>query len=432
MKKQELKKKSMIWMWVLIIVVGLSVNQAQNVAAQTREVSTFTELIDSLSQADPGDYIVLEDGVYTISGTWAIQLATSDLTIKSKSGNRESVIIEGWGMHGNGHHGFYVTGNNVTIQDLTVQNVRNHCIQTGVNVDNLTVSNCILRDAGEQILKVPASSSADHSENGLVKGCLFEYSQGIGPRYYIGGIDVHRGKDWIIQDNVFRDIRSPGPSIAEHAIHFWNDSRGTLVERNLIITCDRGIGFGLGASTHNAGIIRNNMIYHDGTPGFNDVGIGLESSTDTQVYNNTIFFNHDYPNAIEYRFSATSGVAITNNLTNKAIRKRDNADATLESNITNADPDWFVDPVAGDLHLDFDVTEVLDQGNDITGLLDDIDQELRPQGLGIDIGADEWSDCIADQDSDEDVDGMDLALFITNYEPDCIELFSGLFGNFSK
>jgi hypothetical protein len=50
------------------------------------------------------------------------------------------------------------------------------------------------------------------------------------------------------------------------------------------------------------------MIYHDTSAGFADVAIGLENASGTQVYNNTIFMENSYPNAIEYRFSGTSGV----------------------------------------------------------------------------------------------------------------------------
>ena len=39
------------------------------------------------------------------------------------------------------------------------------------------------------------------------------------------------------------------------------------------------------------------------------------------------------------------------------------------------------------------------------------------------------SGCIADKDGDADVDGMDMALFIIGYNPDCLALFAGEFGN---
>jgi hypothetical protein len=37
--------------------------------------------------------------------------------------------------------------------------------------------------------------------------------------------------------------------------------------------------------------------------------------------------------------------------------------------------------------------------------------------------------CVSDKDGDADVDGMDMALFVTEYNPNCLELFAGEFGN---
>jgi hypothetical protein len=410
------------------LVMGVSVCQARDWI-----VSTAAELAGTVSTSLPGDTILLEDGVYPLSATGTIAVRTAGLTIRGQSGDRAAVVVHGWGMPAHDHNGFWVAADDVTIADLTIQDVGYHCIQTDVNTDRLTVRNCILRDAGEQILKVPAATGADPSDAGLVEGCLFEYSAGVGPRSYMGGIDVHRGSGWTVRDNLFRDIRSPGGSISEHAVHFWNDSRDTAVERNRIVNCDRGIGFGLGTSNHTGGIIRNNTIVHDGTllpdgsPGFDDVGIGLESAPGARVVNNTILFSHAY-NAIEYRFAATTDVQIANNLANRPIQLRNGASATLAANITNASDDWFVDAQAGDLHLAYRVPDVVDQGIAVDDLADDMDRETRPMGMGIDIGADEYADCRADGDGDGDVDGSDLAGLAAEFTPGCLDDFANRFG----
>jgi hypothetical protein len=363
--------------------------------AETYVVETSTQLMDAAAALEPGDTLFLKDATYTIP-TYAVTVRADHVVIAGLSGGRERVIVSGAGMNNDIDHGFWVDANNVTIRDLTIKNVRYHCIQTNVNIDSLRVINCILRDGGEQLLKVPYSASEPSpSEAGLVEGCLFYFSAGIAARGYTGGIDCHFAKNWIVRNNVFRNIRSPEDSPAEHAVHFWTNSENTLVENNVIIDCDRGIGFGLGDVAHIGGTIRNNMIYHRAIGGSDraDVGIGLETCTNTAVYNNTVYFENDYPNAIEYRFSATSGVVIANNLTNKAIRARDNASGTLSTNVTAAQAGWFRSPSSGDLHLSSgSIAAVIDQGTTIDGLTWDIDGDARPQGSRIDIGADEYTD----------------------------------------
>ncbi len=251
----------------------------------------------------------------------------------------------------------------------------------------------MFRDAYEQMLKVSIDPSnySITGDNGLVEDSLFEYPAGIGPQYYIGGIDAHGAKNWIVRRNTFRSIVSPSQTVAEFAIHFWNQSGNPLVEQNVIVDCDRAIGFGLDGRGNTAGIIRNNMIYHSANVGqFADVAIYLEQSPNTQIYNNSIFMENSYPRSIEYRFAETSGVLIVNNLANKPIGARDGATATTGSNLESAAKSLFVNPVKGDLHLLAATAGVIDAGRTVNGLTNDIDGDARPQGAGIDIGADEW------------------------------------------
>jgi hypothetical protein len=267
-------------------------------------VGTVDELVAAVSAANAGGdkEILLEDGIYTLAS--ALVIRADGVTVRSLSGDRSGVTIRGTGLPGTVSHIFFVEGDRFTARDMTLREVYYHAVQMDVDVQAPTFVNLHILDTYEQMIKVPYDVDHPewHSDDGLVEGCLFEYSAGIGPQWYIGGVDAHHAFNWVVRGNTFKNIRSPSNDVAEHAVHFWSDSQNTLVEGNTIINCDRGIGFGLGDRGHVGGIIRNNMIYHDATEGFADVGIGLESASGTQVYNNTVFQEHGYPNAIEYRF----------------------------------------------------------------------------------------------------------------------------------
>ncbi len=355
-------------------------------------VTNVTELVNAVSSANAGGDKIIEvaDGTYALDNM--LWIDADGVTVYSSSGNRDSVTIRGEGMGGDVSHIFNVAGSDFAVRDMTIGWVANHAIQIqgNENAHRPLIQNLHIVDTFEQMIKVSYDPATDNrSEGGVVEGCLFEYSAGIGPQYYIGGIDAHRARNWIIRNNTFKNISSPSESVAEFAIHFWSDAEDTLVEGNTIINCDRGIGFGLGDRGHTRGIIRNNMIYHDAAEGYADVAISIESAIDSQIYNNTIYMEHSYPNAIEYRFPTTTGALIINNLTNKAITQRNSASATVSHNITSADQSWFANPPAGDLHLSARPANVIDQGQSISGLTMDFDGDPRPQGAGIDIGADE-------------------------------------------
>lgn len=360
-------------------------------------VSTVQELKNAINLANSSGgnmTVLIADGTYQIATeSWYPYITGSNIVFRSESGRRDDVILTGSGMeYGSGTENiFYLAGNNIVIADLTLREAGNHGIAT--HTDSHLFYNLRIQDTYEQMVK--GTASGDGADNCTVECCLFEYTSGIGPQYYIGGIDVHMGDGWTIKDNVFMHIKSPSGSAAEHAVHFWNNSSGNTVERNLIMDCDRGIGFGLGTSPNTGGIIKNNMIFNDGTGIFNDVGIGLESSPGTRVYNNTIFIQ--YMNSIEYRFSSTVNVDIKNNLVNRPVTSRDGATGTVESNHTDAQLSWFNDPVSGDLSLFSDISGVVDSGIDLSGYVeDDIYKTIRPIGTAWDIGAHEYIPAPAD------------------------------------
>jgi len=380
---------------------ALAVAFAAGPARAQQIVSTVAELESAVSKANAGTAsteILIQNGTYSL--TQPLALRAAGMVVRSQSGSRTAVILQGSGMTSGITHVFHVFGHDVTIADLTLRNVWNHAVQIHgegpASADRTVLRDLLIQDTGQQMVKVSyKQGAAASSDDGLVEGCVFEYTAGIGPQYYIGGIDAHQAKNWTVRGNTFRGIRSPDTNVAEHAVHFWSDASGTLVERNLIINCDRGIGFGLGNRGHQGGIIRNNMIYHANLGSDRgDVGIELESATGAQVYNNTVYQEHGYPSAISVRW-AVSSVYVANNLLRtsgggQVIWKRDGAATTQESNVVGAQAAWFADVSSGDLRLISAVPSVVDQGVAVSGLNDDFDGRSRPAGAGPDIGASEY------------------------------------------
>jgi len=383
-------------------VTSNMVTPCDTIIGDVVNVSSVSQFYSALGQAQSqgGNMtILIEDGTYPLASTSQYPYITvGNLVIRSASGNRDAVILTGQGMQDvapGTEIGLSIQEDNVIIADLTLRDVGNHAIS--MISDNHIIHNVKIQDTYEQMIK--GNAVGDGPDNCTVQCSLFEYTDGIGPQWYIGGLDIHGGNNWIVRDNVFLDIASPSDRLAEHAVHFWDESGQNTVERNIIVGCDRGIGFGLGSSPNEGGIIRNNMIVNDGTDPFHDVGIGLETSPNTKVYNNTIHMA--YPNAIEYRFDATTNVHIANNLTNRAITSRSNGSGLVENNFTNGQTAWYLNAIEGDLRLTVTQDQVVDQGMALSEVMYDIDQHLRNAGGTMDLGAQEFNLII-----DEDYDGF--------------------------
>lgn len=359
-------------------------------------VSTVGELQAALSTANSSNgqrNIILMPGTYVLSSNLLfISANMSDLTIRGITGNAEDVILKGQGWNDNSvTHIFNVAADRFTLADMTIGHVYYHPVQIHSNnngfndADDCLIQNVRFEDAKEQLLKVSAGGDL-YSDRGIVQCCVFEFTAGIAYQYYTGGIDAHRSVDWIVRNNTFIGIRSPEANLAEHAIHFWRESSGTLVENNTIINCDRGIGFGLGGSAvdgHTGGLVRNNFVHAS-----RDVGIGLEGSPNTKVYHNTVITG-DYPRSIEYRFATTSGVHIANNITDRSISDRSSGSSgTVESNVQINDLQIFADAASYDYHLSGPTDGITNAGINLSDVSSDFDCEDRSDDLP-DIGADE-------------------------------------------
>lgn len=341
--------------------------------------------------------ILLADGTYNLTNTLYLPQNLSNITIKGASGNREAVIIKGPGMSNSTvPFGFWLDNvAGVTFQDMTIRDFNQHGIIANGGVDSPVYRNLHIIDIGDQFLKNnPTADRLNGVDNGILENSLLEYTAAA-PDAYTNGLDVHRGKNWVVRNNTFKNFRSSS-DLAGPAILIWNGSSDTTVVRNTFINNQRDISLGLDptmpvddTTDHARGVIANNFIYKTSAIA-PDVPVGVFDSPQTKVYYNTILLNGGYPNAIEYRFARTTGVDIKNNLTDAAIVARDGASGSVANNVTNATTAMFASASTADLHLLSNATAAIDKGVAVS-VTDDFDGQGRPQGAASDIGADEYS-----------------------------------------
>lgn len=366
-------------------------------------------LRDTVLSAASGTTILLHDGLYALDGgdsSHRLSFYTDGVTLRSASGNREAVILDGG----------YVTGevvsiaaSQVTIADVTIRRAYYHPIHVtgadGADTVGTRIYNVHIVDPGEQAIKINPSGGGTYADQGRVECSRIELTDAGRPEIrnncYTGGVDGHQAWGWQIRLNHIEGFWCD-TGLSEHAVHFWTGSRDTLTERNTIRNCARGVGYGMGESGasrtypdapypgvgymgHIDGVIRNNFVFADIGARF-DTGIMLDQAHGTRVLHNTVVSTTAPFNCIEWRFD-NADVTLTNNLVSHNLMDRGGA-AVLAGNLENAPLGWFVDGAGGDLHL-APGAGALGAGAAVpAGHCDhDIDGETR--GSPPDVGADE-------------------------------------------
>ena len=365
-----------------------------------------------VAAANTGDTIRLADGTYVLPQ--ALVFRTPGVTIRSASGNRDSVILDGQYKAGTV---IALQESNVTIADMTLMRAFYHVVHVTPSAGSITgalLHNLRIVDGAEQFVKVNNVDS-QYVDNGTIRCSSLELTDTgrthVRNNCYTGGIDIHQARGWQIYANRFDGFWCAS-GLSEHAIHVWTGSRDTVVDRNVIINSVRGIGFGLESARvgrtypdqpcsnrpyigHYDGVITNNFVFandpelFDSQSGF-DTGIGLEQACGAKVLHNTVFSTRaPSSSSIEWRFQYTAA-SIANNLVSHDLKARDSGAATLTGNVTHAAAGLFVSAATGDLHLRPTASAAIDQAVAIsTPVPWDIDSQLR--GAPADVGADEYS-----------------------------------------
>jgi hypothetical protein len=387
------------------------------------DVTDVASLVTAVNNAAANDTIRLADGTYAMNGAY-VYITKPGVTLRSKSGNREAVIIDGNyyldpGGQGIGQILVTIAANDVTVADLTVSRAYDHPIHVDASAGNVTgalIYNVHVIDPGQQGIKVNGDEPAftHFADDGTIACSHIELTDTGRPNIrdscYTGGIDVHAARGWTVRDNQVEGFWCD-TGLSEHGIHFWKGVRDVVVERNRVKDCARGIGFGLGNGTpgraysdmpcsglQNAGaydgIIRNNFVSASSaglfaSPTGFDSGIGLELACGSTVVHNSVASTMaPGSSSIEWRWTGTQ-INLTNNLSSDAMKARDSAAATSAGNQQSVALTNFVNVATGDLHLDPAATAPKNAGvAAITSCPDDIDGDARSPTTP-DVGADE-------------------------------------------
>jgi hypothetical protein len=381
------------------------------------------ELQDIVAGAATGTTILLEDGTYYIPDHASRLFFTQDVVIlRSASGNRDAVVLDADYQGGI----LDIRASNVTIADLTLAHSlasndeaaiyatgRSDGDTLGVLLYNIRVVDPM---SASVVIQYAGGTSSDHGTIACSSFELSDEARSSSPDCTrVRGIVSKGSSGWTIRDNHFSGFwcgSDPVDSSAG-AIRLVSRSRDPVVERNLIVDCHYGISLGgsqvpdpgsrtyeddpcsvPGSNDFLGGIVRNNFLFGTGRVSpLHDVAIALWNCCDTQVLHNTAVFlpGPQTIASIEWRFSVTDNVEITNNLVNLEMRSRDGAVVSQDGNIvTDALDVTFLDPQAGDLHLlPGAQNPAVDQGVPVQAGLCDTDLDGDPRDQSPDVGADE-------------------------------------------
>lgn len=328
-------------------------------------VRTVGDLEKAVAEATSGATIIVEEGVYWLRKP--LTFKRNQVRLRGACKDRSKVVLRGNGMSGAGSpHIIAIQASDICIADLTLGWVPYHGIQIHgeVGATRPRMHNLHILDCGEQLIKISVGpgpvAEKKYSDEGELVGSRLEYTNHA-PSWYTNGIDVLAGKDWVVRENKFFRIRGPEGQASGPAILLWQNSLNSLVERNLIVDCSKGIAFGNphgpdpkssrhgeGVYDHQGGVIRYNRIVRR-TDG--DTGIELNKAGGFVCSNNVVFLERSIVNwAIEYRFPVTFG-SIRMNLANRPVLGRDGGRAIVEKNITTAEKHWFINTDLGDMRL---------------------------------------------------------------------------------
>ncbi len=388
----------------------------------------------------PGDELKIFGGTYNEKIIIASQ-GTDISNINISSAGPEKVIIDGVNK---AIPTIDITGKYINISNLEIKNGPHTCVKvrgTNIRVDTLIVNNCIghgIEVLGQHVIITnntiynTVRENVDRNLSSLWGSALKTYigaddvtfSNNTAYNNYGEGIATTRGKNIVIKNNFFYDnysvnlyidnsynvkaynnlvtctgnseffrngAKAAGIALAEEYYENWGAQLANIeIYNNLVGFCKYGIA-DYGSDVAGGGL-DNVKIYNNTFWGINGLAIYLsanQTKTRNTVVANNIFHN-DGSKALCWLDNHT-GVTLNNNhWVNRLPSTYDNCDGL---NYQSGDVKLSTMPVYNNAHSFrlSNTSPAIDKGVSV-GVTTDFFDIPRPQRLGIDIGAHEFSD----------------------------------------
>lgn len=333
-------------------------------------VANKLEFRRAINMAKPGDVILIAPGEYRFTdySLEFLKNGTPDNPITLKSMQLGDVIIKSEMLEG-----FLVAGSNWTFENLVMDGVCgddsncDHAFHVVENADNFNLKNNIIKNFNSHI-KLNAGEGGN-PDYGRIENNLIYNERTRDTSNSVTLIDAVNVNNWVVKGNIITDFSKGSGNQISYGAFFKGNGENNTFEGNLIM-CEwlhrggvrLGLSFGGGgtddeycnnydcSTEHTDGVIRNNIVMNCTT----DVGIYLNRSADTSIYNNLIYNT----SGIDVRFP-TSSAHIYNNIIDGRIKDRDGGEYTEENNIIEFSSDKnntvahkiYQDPNEGDFSI---------------------------------------------------------------------------------
>ena len=406
-----------------------TIGSYQSNPLQTKFVYTTKELLNTIKHIKPGETIQIMPGTYDIRQRYiqiyqqgqpsapitlrSAQLGLVKINFNTSEGFHihapfwifENLEIQGkCSQHGFCEHAFHVVGNG---HSLVIRNNKIYDFNSPIKVNGLNIN-----------------GKRTFPNYGLIEKNSIYNTSARNTNNPVNLININGADHWVVRSNLISDFSKLGGNGVSHGAFMKGNSNYGIFENNLII-CEHtlpadkgtriGLSFGGGgtgkqycrnqdcSSEHTNGTVRNNIILNCS----HDVGIYLNKSKNTQIYNNLLFNNL----GVDIRFN-TSTANIYNNIISGRLKNRDGGSYEANNNIIDQDCvaadrkfsyctfiDWYWDIINADLELQQAENKILKKGITLKNITKDFCNNPRSPHTP-DIGPIEYSNnlnCLPDQ-----------------------------------